>query len=85
MNPKRLLPAALLASVLLSGCVTTQTANGGRETSLLGGAMTVGSDPYPATGPAPTTTSSTTNEAEAPTTESGSTKKTSLLWGLIKL
>lgn len=71
MKLYRLFPAALLAAVSLSGCVTHQTTSGGRETSLLGGAVTVASDP-----------TATDSEVPPPVT---SEKKTSLLWGLIKI
>lgn len=77
--PKRSSPLALtlalLATISLSGCATHQTASGGRETSLLGGAVTVASDANPAATPE-------TSEASRP---AASEKKTSLLWGLIKL
>lgn len=76
MKLNRLLPAALLALSLLSGCITQQTPSGGRQTSLLGGAVSVTSDANSAA-PAPS--------GEATASTAPSEKKTSLLWGLINL
>lgn len=82
MKPKLIFCAGLLALSLFStGCATRVTASGGRETSLLGGAMTVSTDSFQ-----PTTAA--TVDADTSKVLSGGNptgKKTTLLWGLITL
>lgn len=78
-----LAPAILLALALLStaGCATRITASGGKETTLLGGAVTVATQSFQ---PAPATTVAVdTTKIVGQGNPSGA--KTTLLWGLITL
>ena len=78
-----LAPAVLLALALLStaGCATRTTASGGKETTLLGGAVTVATQSFQ---PAPATTVAVdTTKIVGQGNPSG--EKTTLLWGLITL
>jgi hypothetical protein len=82
MKP-RLAPVALLAATLLAtaGCATRTTASGGKETTLLGGAVTVATQSFQ---PAPATTAAVdTTKLVGQGNPSGA--KTTLLWGLITL
>ena len=78
-----LAPAVLLALALLStaGCATRTTASGGKETTLLGGAVTGATQSFQ---PAPATTGAVdTTKIVGQGNPSGA--KTTLLWGLITL
>ena len=80
MKSKLLLSAGLLAIALFaSGCATRVTASGGRETTLLGGAMTVATDSFQPTTPA--TLDADTSKLISAGNPTG--KKVSLFWGLI--
>ena len=82
MKTKFLLPAALLAALLFaSGCATRTTASGGRQTSILGGAVTVETNSFEPT--TPITVDTDTSKVVSNGNPSG--KKTSILWGLITL
>ena len=71
----------LVLSLLATGCATRATASGGRETSVLGGAVTVSTDSFQPTTPA--TVDADTSKIVSSGNPSG--KKTTLLWGLITL
>ncbi len=74
--------AAVLALVACaSGCATRNTSSGGRETTLLGGAVTVASDSFQPT--SPTTVDTDTSKLIGKNGPSGS--KVTILWGLITL
>ena len=82
MKTKLLLTAGLVATALLAtGCATRVTASGGRETNLLGGAVTVATDSFQPTTPA--TLDADTSKLASAGNPSG--KKVSLFWGLITL
>ena len=70
-----------LVVVLFSGCATRNTSSGGRETSVLGGAVTVASESFQPTNPA--TLNADTSKLVGKNGPSG--KKVSLLWGLVTL
>ncbi len=70
-----------LLAVLFSGCATRNTSSGGRETSVLGGAVTVASDSFQPTNPA--TIDADTSKLIGKNGPSG--KKVSLFWGLLTL
>jgi hypothetical protein len=80
---RRVLLAAALAAALLggSGCATRNTSSGGKETSVLGGAVTVATDSFQPTPAA--TLDADTSKIVGKNGPSG--KKVSLLWGLITL
>ncbi len=74
--------AAVLTLVAgASGCATRNTSSGGRETTVLGGAVTVASDSFQPT--SPTTVDTDTSKLIGKNGPSGS--KVTLLWGLITL
>ena len=76
-----LLPAALSAGLLAGGCATHTTANG-RETTLLGGAVTITTNSFQP--PTPTAAVDVdTSKLVGKGNPSG--RKISLLWGLINL
>ena len=78
----RLSFAALLALLVLgSGCATRNTSSGGRETTVLGGAVTVATDSFQP--PNPATLDADTSKIIGKNGPSG--KKVSLFWGLITL
>ena len=78
-----LLLTALLASMLfVSGCATRTTSSGGRETNVLGGAVTVSSNSYQPPTPA-AAVDVDTSKLIGKGDPSG--KKISLFWGLINL
>jgi len=80
MKSKSLLPPALLAALLLaSGCATRITASGGRQTTVLGGAVTVETNSFEPTTPITVDTDS----SKLASTGNPTGKKTTLLWGLI--
>ena len=89
MNSKpalRLSNALLLASLLslmvtASGCATRKTISGGKETTVLGGAVTVATDSFQPTNPA--TLDADTSKIVGRSGPSG--KKVSILWGLVTL
>lgn len=81
MKSKLLLSAALASLLLASGCATRTTPSGGRETTLLGGALTVATNSFePTTAATIDTDTSKLVSAGNPTG-----KKTTLFWGLITL
>lgn len=67
--------------VLASGCATRNTSSGGKETNVLGGAVTVATDSFQPTNPA--TLDADTSKIVGRKGPSG--KKVSILWGLITL
>jgi hypothetical protein len=72
--------ATLLALLLVtSGCATRNTSSGGRETSVLGGAVTVATDSFQPTSPA--TIDTDVSKLAGKNGPSG--KKVSLFWGLL--
>lgn len=72
----------LLTSFLLSvGCASRTTASGGKETTILGGAVTVATNSFQP--PAPTTVAVDTTKLVGTGNPSGT--KTTILWGLITL
>jgi hypothetical protein len=82
MKTKLFLAAGLLLTVLFAtGCATRATASGGRETTILGGAMTVSTDSFQPT--TPNTVDADTSKIISAGNPTG--KKTTLLWGLITL
>jgi hypothetical protein len=83
MKTKLLLAAGLCATALLAtGCATRVTASGGRETTLLGGAMTVATDSFQPATPAAAVDTDTSKLVSA---GNPTGKKTTLFWGLITL
>ena len=83
MKLKFVFAAGLLASSLFAtGCATRVTASGGRETTVLGGAVTVATDSFQPATPAAVLDADTSKLAS---TGNPSGKKTTLLWGLITL
>jgi hypothetical protein len=81
MKSKLPLVAILLPALLASGCATRNTASGGKETNLLGGAVTYSSDSFQPVSPA--TVNADTSQIVGKNGPSG--KKVTLLWGLITL
>jgi hypothetical protein len=82
MKTKLLLAAGLCVLALsATGCATRVTASGGRETTVLGGAVTVSTDSFQPTTPA--TLDADTSKLASTGNPTG--KKTTLLWGLITL
>ncbi len=81
MKSKLLLSAALAALLFASGCATRTTATGGRETNVLGGALTVSTNSFEPTNSA--TLDVDTSKLASKGDPSG--KKTTLFWGLITL
>lgn len=74
--------AALLAvSLFATGCATRNTSSGGKETTVLAGAVTVSTASYQPTPPA--TIDADTSKIIGKSGPSG--KKVSILWGLITL
>ncbi len=74
--------AALLALIAFtSGCATRTTSSGGKETTVLGGAVTVSKDSFQPVTPA--TINADTSKIIGKSGPSG--KKVSVLWGLITL
>jgi hypothetical protein len=83
MKTKLLLAAGLCATALFAtGCATRVTASGGRETTVLGGALTVATDSFQPPTPA---TAVETDTSKLASTGNPTGKKTSILWGLITL
>lgn len=81
MKSKLPLAAALAVLVCASGCATRNTSSGGKETSVLGGAVTVTSDSFQPITPA--TVNTNTSKIAGKSGPSG--KKVSLFWGLLTL
>lgn len=81
MKSKLPLVAILLPALLASGCATRNTASGGKETNLLGGAVTYASESFQPVGAA--TVNADTSQIVGKNGPSG--KKVTLLWGLITL
>lgn len=81
MKSKLLLSAALATVLFASGCATRNTASGGRETNILGGALTVSTDSFEPTNAA--TIDADTSKLASKGNPTG--KKTTLFWGLITL
>ncbi len=81
MKSKLLLCTALAALLSSSGCATRTTASGGRETTVLGGAVTVATNSFEPTNPA--TLDADTSKLISTGNPTG--KKTTLFWGLITL
>jgi hypothetical protein len=76
-----LLAAALSLLLAASGCATRKTISGGKETTVLGGAVTVATDSFQPTNPA--TLDVDTSKIVGRNGPSG--KKVSILWGLVTL
>jgi hypothetical protein len=81
MKSKLPLAATLVLVLLASGCATRNTGSGGKETTLLGGAITYSKDSFQPTTAA--TVDADTSKIIGKNGPSGS--KTTLLWGLITL
>lgn len=77
--PLTLILAATLS--LLAGCATRTTPSGGKETTVLGGAVTVATNSFQP--PAPQTFAADTTKIVGLGNPSGT--KTTILWGLITL
>lgn len=73
--------AAVVLSLLAAGCATRNTASGGKETTVLGGAVTVATNSFEPANPA--TVNADTSKIVGKTGPSG--KKVSLFWGLLTL
>ena len=81
-SASRALALPFVSLVLLaSGCATRNTMSGGKETSVLGGAVTVSTDSFQPTPPA--TIDADTSKIIGRSGPSG--KKVSLFWGLVTL
>ena len=81
MKPRLSLAAVSTLIVLASGCATRNTSSGGKETTVLGGAVTVATESFQPTNPA--TLDADTSKIVGKNGPSG--KKVSLFWGLITL
>jgi hypothetical protein len=81
MKMKPALAAALVVLLFASGCATRNTSSGGKETTVLGGAVTVATDSFQPVNPA--TLNTDTSKIAGKTGPSG--KKVSILWGLVTL
>jgi hypothetical protein len=78
----KLQPLVLLALVAtFTGCASRTTSSGGKETTILGGAMTVANDSFQPTNPA--TLDADTSKIVGKNGPSG--KKVSFFWGLVTL
>ena len=75
------LAALLFVVAFSSGCATRNTSSGGKETSLLAGAVTVSTDSFQPTNPA--TIDADSSKIIGKSGPSG--KKVSLFWGLLTL
>lgn len=83
MKTKLLLAVGLVGTALFgTGCATRVTASGGRETTVLGGAVTVATDSFQPATPASAVDADTSKLVSA---GNPTGKKTTLLWGLITL
>ena len=81
MKTIRFIPLVLGSMLLASGCATRATSSGGRETTVLGGAVTVSTNSFQP--PTPATLDADTSKIVSKGDPSG--KKISLLWGLFTL
>lgn len=81
MKTKTPAVVALAAMLFTTGCATRNTSSGGRETSVLGGAITVTSDSFQPVNPA--TIDTDTSKIVGKNGPSG--RKISLLWGTLTL
>lgn len=81
MKNKLQLASFIVLAAILSGCASRTTSSGGKETTILGGAMTVAKDSFEPTSPA--TLDADTSKIVGRNGPSG--KKVSLFWGLITL
>ena len=81
MKIKLQLAALLTVLAFTAGCATRNTSSGGKETSVLGGAVTVSRDSFQPTNPA--TIDADTSKIVGKNGPSG--KKVSLFWGLLTL
>ena len=81
MKSKIPLATAIVLIAFTTGCATRTTTSGGRETTLLAGAVTVSTNSFQPTNPA--TLDADTSKIIGKNGPSG--KKVSLLWGLITL
>lgn len=79
MKPSARLSALLVATALLCGCATRHTSTGGKETTVLGGAVAVSNDSFQP--PNPATLNADTSKIVGKNGPSG--KKVSLFWGLL--
>lgn len=75
------LVAVLATALFAAGCATKTTASGGRETNVLGGAVSVSTNSFQP--PTAATLDADTSKLVGKGDPSG--KKVSLLWGLITL
>ncbi|MBL9211008.1 MAG: hypothetical protein JNL92_11110 [Opitutaceae bacterium] len=75
------LAVALAVLLFASGCATRNTSSGGKETTVLGGAVTVATDSFQPVTPA--TLNVDTTKIAGKSGPSG--KKVSILWGLVTL
>jgi hypothetical protein len=75
------LAASIAILVIASGCATRNTMSGGKETTVLGGAVTVATESFQPTPPA--TINADTSKIVGRKGPSG--KKVSLFWGLVTL
>ena len=77
-------PALLLTGLVLltaNGCASRTTASGGKETTILGGAVTVATNSFQP----PTPTAAAVDTTKLVGTGNPSGTKTTILWGLITL
>lgn len=79
MKSKLPLAVVLAAALLASGCASRTTASGGKETNILGGAVTVASDSFQPVKPTSVNTDTSTIVGKS----GPSGKKVSLFWGLL--
>lgn len=79
MKTKLPLVALLVLAVVGSGCATRTNTSGGKETTVLGGAVTVSRDSFQPTTPA--TIDTDTSKIAGKNGPSG--KRVSLFWGLL--
>lgn len=81
MKTKLPLVASVAILLVTTGCATRNTSSGGKETSVLGGAITVTSDSFQPVNPA--TINADTSKIVGKNGPSG--RKISLLWGTLTL
>lgn len=81
MKTKLPFVTALVVLLVSSGCATRNTASGGKETNILGGAVTVASESFQPTNPA--TVDTDTSKIVGKNGPSG--KKVTLFWGLLTM
>lgn len=81
MKTKLPLVAALAVVLFSSGCATRNTASGGKETTVLGGAVSVATESFQPINPA--TVNTDTSKIVGKDGPSG--KKISLFWGLLTM